>query len=147
MEPLRQNPCPLNRRHVAPVETPAGVWKHLEQQQHLCDAQQEKPLAGEMQRCKLKGTVHTKMTICWLHSKSVSCSFCTVSCTARSFRFIRPQCIIRSHRYSFCVPWYVFLTLKVLVVISRFSTEITWNNLSQEFFFPRPVAVCVSIAV
>ncbi len=25
--------------------------------------------------------------------------------------------------------------------------EMTWNNMSQELFSPRPVAVCVSIAV
>lgn len=36
MELLRQNPCPLNGRQAAPEETPAGAWKHLEQQ-HLCD--------------------------------------------------------------------------------------------------------------
>ncbi len=60
-----------------------------------------------------------------------------VFCTDQLFSFIRPQHIVRSHEYSFCVPWYAFFLFSTTCMGSRWLAfnESPRTTVSAKNFF------------
>ncbi len=52
-------------------------------------------------------------TLRWIRGKKWY-KYCSVSCTDRSFRVLRPQCIVTSHRFNLVLSVCFFFTLKAV---------------------------------
>lgn len=87
---------------VSPISVLLLHYKQNIQQAHLSHA-----------HTSLWERKHTLQTVCGLQVIML----CSVSCTDQSFHFIRHQCIVRSHRYSFCFVCICFLTFKLTVAV------------------------------